>query len=223
MERLRLFGAAGGAAFAVVTLIAFVIAPGPSSASGETVLEYYAAHGTATLWQASLAGFSVVLFIWFAETFAGETSSRPVAVVGAAVTAALYLITIGCLEVIAETYGGIDTLTVTSADYRDAHVFYVVGQGAAHLAHFVSAAFVGSTAAAILTSTSRWRWLGWIGLGFTAVRLISAEIVLASESHWSDVLGSIVFIGFLAWVFVISVWLVLAMQGGWIALQAVDS
>ena len=196
----------------MLTLVAFFIAPGPSSANGETVLNYYAARGTATLWQASLAGFAVVLFIWFAETFANEVSGGAVAVVGAAVTAALYLVLIGCLEVIAEGYGGFDL--ATSDDYQTAHIYYVVGQGAAHLAHFVSAAFIGSTAAAILTSSRPWRWLGWIGVGLTVVRLISAEIVLASHSHWSDVLGSIVFIGFLAWVFAISVWLVLTMRRG---------
>jgi hypothetical protein len=210
MDRLRLFAAAGGAVFAIVTLVAFAIAPGPSSTDGETVVEYYAAHGTATLWAASLVGFSVVLFIWFAETFAGQTSSGSAAVVGAAVTATLYLATVACTEVIAEIYDGADLALLTSEDYSDAHVFYVVGQGTGHLAHFAAAAFVGSTAVAILTSM-KWRWLGWIGLGFTVVRLISAGIVLGSHSHWSDVLGIIVFVGFLAWVFATSVWLVLGM------------
>lgn len=144
MTGLRFFGAAGGAIFAVLTLIAFAIAPGPSSANGVTVLDYYAAHGTATLSQAGLVGIGAVCFIWFAEVFARELSVGPTAVVGAAVTGALYLVTVGCWEVIAEIYGGVDTGTVTSEDYSDAHVFYDVGTGAAHMAHFTATAFVGS-------------------------------------------------------------------------------
>ena len=71
---------------------------------------------------------------------------------------------------------------------------------------------MGSTAAAMLTSGATWRWLGWIGIGFTPIALISGVIVLASESHWSDVLGTVVFLAFVAWVFATSVWLVLAMR-----------
>jgi hypothetical protein len=57
MTGLRFFGAAGGAIFAVLALIAFAIAPGASSANGVAVLDY-AAHGTATLWQAGLVGIA---------------------------------------------------------------------------------------------------------------------------------------------------------------------
>ena len=60
MARIRLFGAAGGAVFAVLTLVAFLIAPGPSSANGVTVVEYYTEHGNAAIWQAVLAGFGIV-------------------------------------------------------------------------------------------------------------------------------------------------------------------
>jgi hypothetical protein len=95
VQRLRVFGAAGGAVFAILVLVAFAIAPGPSSANGETVVEYYSTHKTATLWQAALIGLAFVLFIWFAETFAGQMSSGSVGVVSAAATAALYLVAIG--------------------------------------------------------------------------------------------------------------------------------
>jgi hypothetical protein len=67
MARTRLLGGAGGAVFAILTLIAFLIAPGPSSADGVTVVEYYTAHGDAAIWQAVLAGFGIVCFLWFAE------------------------------------------------------------------------------------------------------------------------------------------------------------
>ena len=72
----------------------------------------------------------------------------------------------------------------------------------------------------MLTSGALWRWLGWIGIGFTPISLISGVIVLASESHWSDVLGTVVFLAFVAWVFATSVWLVLAMRRSEVTMAA---
>ena len=46
-------GAAGGALFSALVVIAFVIAQGPSSARGDTVVAYYSEHGTAVAWQGS--------------------------------------------------------------------------------------------------------------------------------------------------------------------------
>jgi hypothetical protein len=223
MERLRVFGAGGGAAFAVLVVIAFAIAPGPSSAHGETVVRYYSAHGTAVAWQAALVGIAVVLFIWFAEIFAAFVSGGSAALVGAAVTAALYLVTIGCWEALGETYNRTNFIDLGSEDFGDAHVLYDAGVGAAHLAHITTAAYVGSTAVAILASGASWRWLGWIGIVFAPVSLVCGLIVLASESHWSDDLGTVVFLVFLAWVFATSVWLVLAMRRGHLVAPAAAS
>ena len=102
----------------------------------------------------------------------------------------------------------------------DAHALYAAGLGAVHLANFTAAAFVGATAAAMLVSAVPWRWLGSIGIGFALVQLISAVIVLASQSHWSDVVGTVVFLAFLAWVFAASVRLVLALRRGEVAAPA---
>ena len=54
MDRLQLLGASGGAAFAILALVAYTINTGPSSGDGLTVIEYYSSHGTATAWQAAL-------------------------------------------------------------------------------------------------------------------------------------------------------------------------
>ena len=51
LQQLRSLGAAAGAVFAIVALIAFLIAPGPSSGSGTAVVDYYSAHSNAALWQ----------------------------------------------------------------------------------------------------------------------------------------------------------------------------
>ena len=63
MQRRRPLGAAAGAVFAIVALIAFLIGPGPSSGSGTAIVDYYSAHSSAALWQATLVGFSAVLFL----------------------------------------------------------------------------------------------------------------------------------------------------------------
>jgi hypothetical protein len=212
IEQLRLFPAAGGAAVAMLVLVALAIAPGPSSANGETVVAYYSAHGTATLCQAALVGFAVVSFIWFAETFARNTSSGSVAVVGAAATAALYLVAIGAWESLAETYRGVDIVDVPSEGYGDAHVLYDVGVGATHLANFTAAALVAAMAVAQLASPARGRRMGWIGIGFAFVLLVNAPLQIAATSDWSDVVGSVIFVVLLSWILATSVWLVFVMR-----------
>jgi hypothetical protein len=211
-NRLWIIGTLSGAAFAVLAFLIFLINPGPASGDGVTVVEYYSTHAGATFWPAALAGVAAICLIWFAETFAWRMSLGPLGVVGAAVTAALYLVAIGCWEILGEIYGGVDIVNVPSQGYGNAHVLYDVGLGAAHIGNFAAAAFVGATAAAILASAAPMRRLGWLGIGFATFRLISALIELASDTHWSDAVAIAGFLAFLAWVFVASVALVVRMQ-----------
>jgi predicted phage tail protein len=74
---------------------------GPESASGVDVVEYYTEHGDAALWQAVLAGFAIVCFVWFPATFAEATSASAV-LVSAGVVAAVYLVGLGAWEGVAE-------------------------------------------------------------------------------------------------------------------------
>ena len=212
--RLRLLGASSGAAFAILAFVAFAINSGPSSGAGLTVIEYYSAHGGATAWQAALVGMAAICLIWFAETFAGHTPLGPVGTVGAAVTAALYLVAVGCWNILGEIYGGTDISAIPSERYGDANVLYDVGVGAANMGHFAAAAFVGATAAAMLASGAPWRLLGCLGVGFAGFRLISAVVKIASTSHWSDVVAIAGFLTFLAWVFIASTLMVVEMRRG---------
>jgi hypothetical protein len=210
-HKLRLVGALSGAVFAVLALVALMIHAGPSSGDGVTVVDYYSRHATATPWAAALVGIAALCLVWFAETFAGQMSSGPIGVASAAATAALYLVAVGCWEMLGEIYGGVDLVDVSSEGYSDAHVLHVVGVGAAHMGNFPAAAFVGTTAAAMRAAPGRWRVLALLGIGFFAVRLISALIELASTSHWSDVVAIGGFLTFLVWTFAISVMLVVTM------------
>ena len=212
MARIRLFGAAGGAVFAVLILVAFLIAPGPSSADGVTVVEYYTEHGNAAIWQAVLAGFGIVCFMWFAATFADVMLAPKAVLVSAGAMSAVYLVVLGAWESLGENYKGVDIVDVQSEDYGDAHALYDVGVGAAHMAGFANAAFVGATAAALLTSATPWRRLGGIGVGLTVVWLINAPLQIIATSEWSDGVGAIVFLSLLAWVFALSSVLVISVR-----------
>jgi hypothetical protein len=219
VERLRLFGAAGGGVFSILVVIALALAPGPSSADGATVGKYYSAHGTETLWQASLIGFALIFFIWFVGVFATGTSSGRVVLVSASVTAALYLVAFGAWESLGEIYSRANG---SDLDDGDAHVLYDVGVGATHLANFTVAAFVGGTAFAVLARRQPGRLLGVLGIALCAVLLVNAPFQIAETSHWSDVVGFAVFIAFLLWVFVLSVSLVLLLRRGGGAAPAAD-
>jgi hypothetical protein len=221
LERLQLAGAASGAAFAVLAFAAFLLAPGPSSSDGVAVVEYYAAHARGTVWAAALVGVAAICLLWFAETFARLLSSAPLGVAGAAATASLYLVAVGCWEILGEIYGGVDIIDIPSAGYSNAHTLQVVGVGAAHMGNFAAAAFVGATTAAMLASAARWRSLGLAGIAFTATRMISALIELTSKSHWSDIVATAGFLAFVAWVFIASAALVANIRRGSVRAPAI--
>jgi len=205
MNATRTTGALSGAIFAVLTLVAFLFNPGPASTDGVTVVEYYAGHDARTLWGAAVVGVAIVCFAWFAETFARRTPSGAAGVVGAAATIALYLVAVGCWEILAEIFGGVDIVNVPPEGYQTAHVIQDVGVGAAHMGNFAAAAYIGATAFAFLGSPASRRLLGWLGIVIAAYRLFSAVVELASNSRWSDAVSTAGFLAFLAWVFAASV------------------
>lgn len=202
--------------FAVVTLTAFLISPGPSSADGATVVAYYTAHGDAAIWQAVLVGFGIFCFVWFAGAFAEAMPSGNAVLVSAGAMAAVYLVTLGAWEALGETYNGINFINVQKDSYGDAHALFDVGVGAAHMASFADAAFVGATTVGLLTSVRPWRRLGAIGIVLTVAWLINAPLqILADQrtmSGLSVTVGTILFLALLAWVFALSVILVITLR-----------
>jgi len=212
MERLRLLGAAAGAVFAVLVVAAFAIAPGPSTAADVKVVDYYTEHGDAAIWQAVLAGFGLVRFAWFVAAFSGWSPAGPAVLVSGAATVALYSVALGAWESLGENFKDVDIVDVSSDTYRDAHFLYDVGVGAAHMALFMNAAFVGATTAALFTAAVPRRRLGVVGLCLTAVFLVNAPLQIFGTADWTDTVGALVFVVLLAWVFVLSVVLVRALR-----------
>jgi hypothetical protein len=205
VERLRLLGAAGGAVFAITIVVAFVIAPGPSSAADVKVIDYYTNHGNAAIWQAVLGGFGLVCFVWFAGVFSRWSPAGPAVLVSAAAMAALYSVALGAWESLGENFKDVAVADVSSETYRDAHFLYDVGVGSAHMALFMDAAFVGATTAVLLTTSVPRRRLGSIGAALTAILLINAPLQIFGTADWTDAVGAIVFLGLLAWVFLLSI------------------
>jgi len=197
--------------FSVVIVVAFAIAPGPSSASDVKVINYYTAHGNAAIWQAVLAGFGLVGFVWFVAVFSGWSPAGPAVLVSAAGMVALYSVALGSWEGLGENFKGMDTIDVSTETYRDAHFLYDVGVGAAHMASFMDAAFVGATTAALFTAAVPRRRLGAVGMLFTVVYLINAPLQIFGTASWTDAVGTVVFIGLLAWVFALSAVLVISL------------
>jgi hypothetical protein len=212
MGRLRLVGAAGGAAFTILIVVAFAIALGPSSAADVKVIDYYTAHGDATIWQAVLGGFGIVGFIWFAAVFSGWSPAGPAVLISAAAMAALYSVALGSWESLGENFKGVDVIDVSSATYRDAHFLYDVGVGAAHMALFMDAAFVGATTAALFTTAVPRQRLGALGIVLTLVFLVNAPLQIFGTAHWTDAVGTVVFLVLLVWIFVLSIVLVVSLR-----------
>ena len=198
--------------FAVITLTAFLISPGPSSPDAVTVVAYYTAHGDAAIWQAVLVGFGIFCFVWFAGAFAEAMPSGNAVLVSAGAMAAVYLVTLGSWEALGEVYNGIDLINVQDYSYGDAHVLFDVGVGASHMASFADAAFVGATTVGLLTSVRPWRRLGAIGIVLTVAWLINAPLQILAASGWSVTVGTILFLALLAWVFALSVILVITLR-----------
>ena len=96
--------------FAIHTLTGFVISPGPSSADGATVVAYYTAHGDAAIWQACSRVRNVFASCGSPGRSLRRCRRRTMVLVSAGAMAAIYLVTLGAWEALAETYKGVDTV-----------------------------------------------------------------------------------------------------------------
>jgi hypothetical protein len=214
MDRLRLFGALAGAGFTVLVVVALAIPGGTPVPHNLTVVEFYSAHGTGTLWKTALIGLAFVCFVWFAGTFAQQMGSGPTVQISAAAMAALYLAAFGFFASLSSTYRGVDVAAVTADAYRDAHLLYDAGVALTLVANFMGAAFVGATAAALITAGQPPRWLARIGLGLTIAQVVNAPLQIFTSADWADVVGALAFLTLLLWIGALSAVLVVSMGRG---------
>ena len=115
---------------------------------------------------------------------------------------------LGSWESLGENFKGADVIAISNETYRDAHFLYDVGVGAAHMALFMNAAFVGATTAALFTTAVPRTRPGVVGGVLTLVFLINAPLQIFGTAKWTTTVGTIVFLCLLAWIFVLSIVLV---------------
>ena len=212
MGPVRLLAAFSGAAFAVLVVAALAVPGATPVPHNTTVVEYYSAHGTTTLWKTALIGLALVCFVWFAGTFARSMSAGATVQISAGATAALYLAAFACFASLSRTYAGVEPTTVPSEAYRDAHTLYDAAVGLTLVANFMSATFVAATSASLMAAAAPWRRLAGVGVGLALVHLINAPLQILTSADWADVVGAVVFITFLAWTCGLSVVLAVSIR-----------
>jgi hypothetical protein len=212
MNRLRLLGAFSGVAFAALVLVALAIPGGTPIPHNQTVVAFYSAHGTATLWKVAIMGLALACFAFFASTFAARMQAPAAVHISAAAIAALFLAAFACFTSLSRTYAGIDVATVPGEAYRAAHAVYDVGVALTLMANFMEAVFVGATAAALIAAPAAWRRLAGIGFGLAVLQTINAALQTLTSADWADAVGAVAFLAFLAWVAVLSVIVVITIR-----------
>lgn len=219
-ERLQVASAVSGAAFAVLALIAFLLALGPEDKTGLAILDYYVKNDTAVKWQAMLFGVAAIGFFWFFGTFvrnlgpaddARRYSGVIIASTGA--TAALYFVGISGWLALANSFG--EAASVAGADpfaFGDAAVFWNVSDAAFALSNFPAATILLAAAFAISESRLLPVWSAWAAVLVAALLLVQGALQVVADSDALDLAGIVAFVAFVAWVFVVSVLLTRAVR-----------
>jgi hypothetical protein len=213
-RQLRGAGAASGAAFSVLALIAFLLALGPDETTGLAILDYYVEHDAAVKWQAALFGISAVLFLWFFATLArtvrvaaaaSTTAYAAIMVAAAGAAVALYFVGVGCWLALANSFG--DAPGIAGAEpfaIGDAVVFWSVSDAAFTLSNFPAAALLLAAALAFLETRLLPEWSAVAGAGVAVFLLVQGFFQVVSDADVLDALGIVAFLAFLAWVFLAS-------------------
>jgi hypothetical protein len=206
--------AAMGIAFTVLALIAFVFAPDTPKAddSNDEVFSYFADKDRRILWGAFFFALAGVAFLWFFGTVAAllrraeaDPAGRLPAIVvaSAATSAGLFLVGVGASSALAAGADGNLTADTGRALFDLGNLAFVFADVPA--ATLVAAVSLGALRTALLPA-----WLAVAGLGFFVLALIDLLGRLAGDSAAfgaGGIVGTIVFLVFLAWTLVASVFL----------------
>ena len=221
-EWLRVASAAGGAAFAVLALIAFLLALGPDDTTGIGILDYYVKNDAAVKWQAMLFGVAAIGFFWFFGTFARNVRAADearryggVILASAAATAALYFVGITGWLALAYSYG--DASSVAGADpsaFGDAAVLWNISDAAFTLSNFPAATLLLAAAFVILASPLLPAWSGVAAAVVGAFLIVQGAVQIIADADFLDTAGIVAFVAFIVWVFVVSVILTRAVIRG---------
>lgn len=201
---LRL-GAAGGAAFVVLALIADLFQapqPPPASAPVETITAFLASNQAGLARLALLEGIATAALLWFVVSLwrilraaEGEADTlAPIVLVGGAAIAILNWVWCALMATLA-------SMAVEQVDGGVRVVFNLSNMVLA-LMQFPNALLLGATAALALQTQVLPRWLGWFGAGVAVIGLAGAVGRLLATSA---VLGLVGFVLLLIWLLATSV------------------
>ena len=206
-----------GAAFSVLALVAFLLARGPADTDIRSVLGYFVEHDAAVKWQSVLFGFAAMFFLWFTGSVAhsvrsddGSGGRGSIALAAGAVTVALYTVGIAGWLALANQYGSAPGAAgADGPSLGDTAVFWNVSNAAFALSNFPAAAFVAAVALGAYESRLASARISWAGFPLAAFLVFQGALQIVSDAEVLDLLGVVAFVSFLAWVFALSVVLLL--------------
>ena len=193
-----------GVLFAVLAAVGFLILGQPAAdATGDEIVQFFADNESATKWQALFFGVAAYFYLWFVGTIAGavrraegDPAGRVPAVIVAtgAASAGVYLA------------GEASLLTLGQMEGAGGEVLFQLASASFALTSFVVAAFIWAVTLGIIRTGLLADWLAWTGAAGSVLLLVNGVVQLFAEldSSFGQVLGSISFFVFLAWVGAVS-------------------
>lgn len=208
------WAAGTGIGFALAGALGFLIVPDPPSVDegSEFILNFFAANDSDIMWQSFFFGLSSIFLLWFAGTLAGalrraendEAGRLPgVIVASAAAATALFLLGV-------TTWGAVAS-GVEVMDQGVAYGLYQLGNYAFVMTDFPAAAFVWAVSLGIARTVLLPTSVAWVGGGVGLLLLVNAGgRLLGDESTFAagGTTGTIIFVLFIFWVLVTSIFLV---------------
>lgn len=209
--------AATGVVFVLLALIAFLIAGGPDDTRADVIASYFAENDGAVEWQAFLFGLSGIFLVWFAGTLAAALRTADpdaggrlggVALAGAAASTALYYVGIAAWVDLAHLVGDASGGRFSDEALGDSLTLFNLADAALAMASFTAAIFVGAASVALLSTRMIVDWLAWAGGVVVALLIVNAFVQLVGDADSGDVIGTVAFMAFLAWVLAASILLI---------------
>jgi hypothetical protein len=208
------WASATGIGFAVAAALGFLIVPDPPAVDegSEFVLNFFAVNDSDILWQSFFFGLAGVFLLWFAGTLAGairraenDPAGRLPAIVVASAGAAVATFLIG-VTAVGAIASGIEVM-----DQGVAYGIYQLGNYAFVMTDFPAAAFVLAGSLGIARTGLLPGSVAWVGGIVAVLLLVNAGGRLFADNETfaaGGTTGTIVFIAFIFWVLVTSIFLV---------------
>ena len=214
MRNSERWAAGSGIGFVLAAALGFLIVPDPPSVDegSEFILNFFASNDSDLMWQGFFYGLASVFLLWFAGTLAGalrraegDQAGRLPAIIVASAASATALFLLGIT-----TWGAIAS-GVEVMDQGVAYGLYQLGNYAFVITDFPAAAFVWAVALGIVRTAFLPASVAWVGGIVGLLLLVNAGgRMLADEPAFAagGTAGTIIFMLFIVWVLVASIFLV---------------